>query len=149
ALFWPAVLARAGFKAPDRLVIHGHLTVDGEKMSKSRGGKNTLINARTYLDQIGDPSYLRYFYAANLGAGPEDLDLSLQDFRLRVNGELVNNIGNLANRALSLLASKFDRKLAPVSASGGGRKLVEEAIAKATEVCAAYERLEFRAAVKL
>jgi methionyl-tRNA synthetase len=65
------VLERAGFRRPDKLVVHGHLTVNGEKMSKSRG---TFINARTYLDKL-DPSYLRYFYAANLGPGPEDLDL--------------------------------------------------------------------------
>ncbi|MGQ0507918.1 MAG: methionine--tRNA ligase [Myxococcaceae bacterium] len=149
ALFWPAVLKVAKFKGPDRLVIHGHLTVNGQKMSKSRspGQANTLVNARTYLDRVGDPSYLRYFYAANLGSGPEDIDLSLQEFRLRVNAELVNNIGNLANRALSLLATRFEKKLAPAS-SGAGKKLVEEALAKAGEVRAAFERLEYRAAVK-
>ncbi len=145
ALFWPAVLKLSGFKQPDKLVIHGHLTVNGEKMSKSRG---TLIAARTYLERVGDPSYLRYFYAANLGAGPEDLDLSLQDFRLRVNGELVNNIGNLANRALTLLAGRFDKRLAAPS-SGEGKRLVEDALAKAAEVRAAFEKLEYRQAVKL
>jgi methionyl-tRNA synthetase len=146
ALFWPAMLKVANFKLPDQLIIHGHLTVNGEKMSKSRG---TMVPVRTYLDRVGDPSYLRYFFAANLGAGPEDIDLSLQDFRLRVNGELVNNIGNLANRALTMIAGKFDRKLAPPSAGGEGKALVEAAIARAAEVRAAYERLEFRLAVKL
>ncbi|HZN91895.1 MAG TPA: methionine--tRNA ligase, partial [Myxococcales bacterium] len=144
ALFWPAVLDRAGFKRPDQLVIHGHLTINGQKMSKSRGN---FINARQYLDALGDPSYLRYFYAANLGPGPEDLDLSLNDFRLRVNGELVNNVGNLANRGLSMLAGPLEKRLAP-AADGPGRQLVEQALARVPEVRAAYERLELRGAVK-
>ncbi|MCI0569780.1 MAG: methionine--tRNA ligase [Myxococcaceae bacterium] len=143
ALFWPAVLKVAGFKIPDRLIVHGHLTVNGEKMSKRRG---TLVPARAYLEKL-DPTYLRYFYAANLGPSPEDIDLSLKDFRLRVNGELVNNIGNLANRSLSMLASTFERRLAP-GGEGAGRKLVEEALARVPEVRAAYERLEFRNVIK-
>ncbi len=143
ALFWPAVLDRAGFKRPDQLVIHGHLTIDGQKMSKTRGN---FITARQYLDKL-DPSYLRYFYAANLGAGPEDLDLSLNDFRLRVNGELVNNVGNLANRGLSLLAGPLEKRLAPAG-DGPGRALVEQALSRVAEVRSAYERLEYRAAVK-
>ncbi|HEY8207828.1 MAG TPA: methionine--tRNA ligase [Myxococcaceae bacterium] len=143
ALFWPAVLERAGFKHPDQLVIHGHLTVNGEKMSKSRGN---FITARQYLDKL-DPSYLRYFYAANLSPGPEDLDLSLNDFRLRVNGELVNNVGNLANRGLSILAGPLEKRLAPAG-DGPGRKLVEDALARVAEVRAAYEKVELRGAVK-
>jgi methionyl-tRNA synthetase len=143
ALFWPAVLRVAGFKRPDRLIIHGHLTVNGEKMSKSRG---TLVAARSYLDRL-DPSYLRYFYAANLGPTPEDLDLSLKDFRLRVNGELVNNIGNLANRSLSMLAATFEKRLAPAG-EGPGRALVEEALGRVAEVRGAYERLEFRNVIR-
>jgi len=143
ALFWPAVLDRAGFKRPDQIVVHGHLTIDGQKMSKTRGN---FVTARQYLDRL-DPSYLRYFYASNLGAGPEDLDLSLQDFRLRVNGELVNNVGNLANRGLTMLAGPLQKRLAPAG-DGPGRKLVEESLARAKEIRAAYERLELRAAVK-
>jgi methionyl-tRNA synthetase len=142
ALFWPAVLKVAGFKVPDRLVIHGHLTVNGEKMSKRRG---TMVPARAYLEKM-DPSYLRYFYAANLGPTPEDIDLSLKDFRLRVNGELVNNIGNLANRSLTMLAS--EPRLSPASAEGPGRKLVEDALARVAEVRGSYERLEFRNVIK-
>jgi methionyl-tRNA synthetase len=144
ALFWPAVLKVANFKIPQRLIVHGHLTVNGEKMSKSRG---TFISARQYLEHL-DPSYLRYFYAANLGASPEDLDLSLKEFRLRVNADLANNIGNLANRALTMLANSLEKRLAPAG-SGAGRTLVEEALRRSSEVRAAFERLEYRAAIKV
>ncbi len=144
ALFWPAVLKVAGLKRPERIVVHGHLTVNGEKMSKSRG---TFINARPYLGVL-DPAYLRFFYAANLGPGPEDLDLSLNEFRLRVNADLVNNIGNLANRTLSMIAGPLEGRLAPAG-DGPGRKLVEDAIARAAEVRAAFERIDYRAAVKI
>jgi methionyl-tRNA synthetase len=124
-------------------VVHGHLTVDGTKMSKTRG---TFITARTYLDLL-DPAYLRYFFAANLGPNPEDFDLSLTEFRQRVNGELVNNVCNLANRVLSLLAGPLEHKLAPAG-EGPGRALVADALKKAAEVRAAYDRLDFRAAVR-
>ncbi len=143
ALFWPAVLKVAHLKRPSRLVVHGHLTVDGTKMSKSRG---TFITARTYLDAL-DPAYLRYFFASNLGPNPEDFDLSLTEFRQRVNGELVNNVCNLANRVLSLLAGPLGQRLAPAQA-GPGQLLVEEALRKAAEVRAAYERIDFRTAVR-
>jgi methionyl-tRNA synthetase len=146
ALFWPAVLKVAGIKRPDSVKVHGHLTVNGEKMSKSRG---TLIPVRTYLEQL-DPSYLRYFYAATLGSGIEDLDLSLKDFRLRVNGELVNNIGNLANRSLSMLAGgALDKRLAPATKDGPGKALVEAALARVPEVREAFEKLEFRNAIRV
>jgi methionyl-tRNA synthetase len=143
ALFWPAVLKVAHLKRPTKLVVHGHLTVDGTKMSKTRG---TFITARTYLNLL-DPAYLRYFFAANLGPNPEDFDLSLTEFRQRVNGELVNNVCNLANRVLSLLAGPLGHRLAPASA-GPGQQLVEDVLRKAAEVRAAYERLDFRSAVR-
>jgi methionyl-tRNA synthetase len=143
ALFWPAVLNVAGLHGPDELKVHGHLTVNGEKMSKSRG---TLVSVRTYLDNL-DPSYLRYFYAASLGPGPEDFDLSLKDFRLRVNGELVNNVGNLANRSLSMLAGPLEKRLAP-GGEGPGKALVEAALARVPEVREAFEKLEYRNAIK-
>ncbi len=143
ALFWPAVLKVAHLKRPSRLVVHGHLTVDGTRMSKTRG---TFITARTYLDAL-DPAYLRYFFASNLGPNPEDFDLSPNEFRQRVNGELVNNVCNLANRVLSLLAGPLEKKLAPAGA-GPGKALVEESLRKATEVRAAYQALDFRAAVR-
>ncbi|ATB26921.1 methionine--tRNA ligase [Melittangium boletus] len=146
ALFWPAVLKVAGLKQPTAIKTHGHLTVNGEKMSKSRG---TLIPARSYLEHL-DPSYLRYFYAANLGPGVEDLDLSLKDFRLRVNGELVNNIGNLANRGLSMLAgAALDKRLAPATKEGPGRALVEAALARVPEVRESFEKLEYRNAIRV
>jgi len=143
ALFWPAVLKVAHFKRPARLHVHGHLTLNGEKMSKSRG---TLISVRTALDAF-DPAYLRYFFAANLGPGPEDFDLSLPEFRARVNGELVNNVGNLANRTLSLLAGPLGGKLATAPGEGG-RPLIEAALARVPEVVDAYESLDFRSVVR-
>jgi methionyl-tRNA synthetase len=144
-LFWPAVLQVARLKIPDTVHIHGHLTVNGEKMSKTRG---TFINARPYLELL-DPSYLRFYYASLLGSGPEDLDFSLTEFRQRVNAELVNNLGNLANRTLSLLAKpELGRRLSsptPVL----GRKLVEDALAKVPEIRDAYQRFDHRTAIKL
>jgi methionyl-tRNA synthetase len=146
ALFWPAVLKVAGLKQPESVKVHGHLTVNGEKMSKSRG---TLIPVRSYLEHL-DPSYLRYFYAASLGSGIEDLDLSLKDFRLRVNGELVNNIGNLANRSLSMLAgAALEKRLAPATKEGPGKALVEAALARVPEVREAFEKLEYRNAIRI
>ncbi|GEN09654.1 methionyl-tRNA synthetase [Myxococcus fulvus] len=145
ALFWPAVLDVAGLHVPSEIKVHGHLTLNGEKMSKTRGN---FVSARDYLAQL-DPSYLRYFYAANLGAGVEDLDLNLKDFRLRVNGELVNNVGNLANRALSLLAGPLGGKLAPGRAEGPGRALVESVLARVGEVREAFEKLEYRNAIRV
>ena len=91
---------RPGVKRPDRMVVHGHLTVNGEKMSKSRG---TFINASTYLESGLDPELLRYFFAANLGAGVSDLDLSLEEFRNRINADLANNVANLASRVAALV----------------------------------------------
>ncbi|HEX4383211.1 MAG TPA: methionine--tRNA ligase [Myxococcales bacterium] len=99
-LFWPAMLKGSGWKVPARVHVHGMLTVEGAKMSKSRG---TFINASEYTAAGLDPEWLRFFYAANLGPTPSDIDLSLNDFKNRVNGELLNNVGNLANRALSLI----------------------------------------------
>ena len=147
ALFWPAVLKVAGLKQPNRLMVHGHLTVQGEKMSKTRG---TSISARAYLDKM-DPSYLRFFYAMNLGSGTEDLDFSPTEFCLRVNAELVNNIGNLANRALSLLAGPLKHQLALVKRGtdvGPGQDLVEKSLAQAKQISASMEKRDYRSAVK-
>src|SRR5262249_9568742 len=143
ALFWPTVLKVARFKRPARLHVHGHLTLNGEKRSKSRG---TLNQVRTALGAF-HPASRRYFFGANLGPGPEDFDLSLPEFRARVNGELVNNVGNLANRTLSLLTGPLGGKLA--SAPGeAGRPLLEAALARIPEVVEAYEALDFRAVVR-
>lgn len=94
ALFWPAMLSSADFKTPDGVFAHGYVTVNGEKMSKSRG---TFIMASTYLKHLS-PEYLRYYYAAKLGAGVEDIDLNLEDFAQRVNTDLVNKFVNIASR---------------------------------------------------
>jgi methionyl-tRNA synthetase len=141
-LFWPAVLDVAQYNLPSHVHIHGHLTVNGEKMSKTRG---TFINARPYLDLL-DPSYLRFFYASLLGPGPEDLDFDLKQFRERVNGELVNNLGNLANRTLSLLAKEYGGELKP---SALGDKLFAECFEKVAPIRRAFEEWDYRTAVKL
>ncbi|MFO0597610.1 MAG: methionine--tRNA ligase [Myxococcaceae bacterium] len=139
-LFWPSVLEVAQLKVPDHVHIHGHLTVNGEKMSKSRG---TFINARPYLELL-DPNYLRFYYASLLGSGPDDLDFSLKEFRERVNAELVNNLGNLANRTLSLLK---DKSLAPANEAVGGQ-LVRDALAKVKGIGEAFESFDHRSAIK-
>ncbi len=99
-LFWPAMLHASHWKVPARVHVHGMLMVEGAKMSKSRG---TFINAREYLEAGLDAEWLRYFYAANLGPSPSDIDLSMGELKNRVNGELLNNVGNLANRSLNLI----------------------------------------------
>ncbi|MEX2962589.1 methionine--tRNA ligase [Microbulbifer sp. TYP-18] len=104
ALFWPAMLDSAGFRTPTKVCVHGFLTVNGKKMSKSRG---TFINARNYLDHL-NPEYLRYYFAAKLTAGIDDLDLNLEDFIARINSDLVGKVVNIASRT-----AKF------VSKSGG------------------------------
>jgi methionyl-tRNA synthetase len=143
-LFWPAVLHVAKLKLPEYVHIHGHLTVNGEKMSKSRG---TFINARPYLDLL-DPNYLRFYYASLLGPGPEDLDFNLTEFRQRVNAELVNNLGNLANRTLSLLARPELGKRLAAARPELGQGLVEKALARVPEIARAFETFDHRAAVK-
>jgi methionyl-tRNA synthetase len=107
-LFWPAVLEGSGFRTPTSVYAHGFLTVNGQKMSKSRG---TFINARTYLDNL-DPSYLRYYYAAKLGPTIEDIDLNLEDFAARVNSDLVGKLVNIASRCAGFIGKRFDGKLA-------------------------------------
>jgi methionyl-tRNA synthetase len=144
-LFWPAVTKVANLKVPSHVHIHGHLTVNGEKMSKSRG---TFINARPYLDLL-DPSYLRFYYASLIGNGPEDLDFNLTEFRQRVNAELVNNLGNLANRTLSLLAKPELGSTLAAPTPALGQKLVDDALAKVPAIRAAFASFDHRTAVKL
>jgi len=107
-LFWPAVLKGAGFRTPTSVFAHGFLTVNGKKMSKSRG---TFIKARTYLDNL-NPSYLRYYYAAKLGPTIEDIDLNLEDFSARVNSDLVGKLVNIASRCAGFIGKRFDGRLA-------------------------------------
>jgi methionyl-tRNA synthetase len=141
AVFWPAMLWATGLKRPDRMPVHGHLTVNGEKMSKTRG---TFITAKTYLETGLDPELLRYFYAANLGPGVADLDLSLDEFRNRINADLANNVANLASR----LASLLPRAGGPL-AETPEPALVEVTRAALREGRAAYLALELREVVRL
>ena len=107
-LFWPAVLEGAGFRKPTQVHCHGFLTVNGQKMSKSRG---TFIMARTYLEHLS-PEYLRYYFAAKLNAKVEDIDLNLEDFVARVNSDLVGKVVNIASRCAGFITSRFDGTLA-------------------------------------
>lgn len=107
-LFWPAMLHGAGFRVPTNVFVHGFLTVDGQKMSKSRG---TFVMARTYLEHL-NPEYLRYYFAAKLGSAIEDIDLNFEDFELRVNSDLVGKFVNIASRCAGFVSKRFDGQLA-------------------------------------
>jgi methionyl-tRNA synthetase len=139
-LFWPAMLHASKWKVPSRVQVHGMLTVQGAKMSKTRG---TFLNVREYLDAGLDPEWLRYFYAANLGPAPSDIDLSLNELRNRVNGELLANVGNLANRALSLVWKNGGRltRAAP-------SEVFSQARAVEREIAELYARCDTRAVVQ-
>ena len=108
ALFWPAMLHHAGFRTPTKLFSHGFLTVNGEKMSKSRG---TFITARSYVDHIKNTEYLRYYYAAKLNGTMEDIDLNLDDFVAKVNSDLIGKYINIASRCAGFISKRFDGKL--------------------------------------
>jgi methionyl-tRNA synthetase len=136
ALFWPAMLMGAGFRTPTSVFVHGFLTVDGEKMSKSRG---TFINAETYLRHL-DPQYLRYYYATKLGAGVVDLDLSLDDFINRVNADLVNKIVNIPSRVLAILHKHCQGTLS--SLDEDGEKLVARMRGQCDSIARFYEDRE-------
>ncbi|MDF1565517.1 MAG: methionine--tRNA ligase [Deltaproteobacteria bacterium] len=140
-LFWPAMLEGAQLALPERVIVHGMLTVNGVKMSKSRG---TFINARTYLEAGLDPEWLRYYYAGNLGARPDDLDLNLEEFGQRINAELVNNVANLCHRAVSFGCSKLEGRIGAPSQG----ELKTEALKLMDEIRDHYEALDFRKALK-
>lgn len=108
ALFWPAMLENAGYRTPSSVYAHGFLTVNGEKMSKSRG---TFITAESYINQGLNPEWLRYYYAAKLNSSMEDIDLNLDDFIARVNSDLIGKFINMASRTAGFIAKKFDGKL--------------------------------------
>ncbi len=114
ALFWPAMLQHAGFRTPTKLFAHGFLTVNGEKMSKSRG---TFITARSYLNHIQNTEYLRYYYAAKLNGTMEDLDLNLDDFVAKVNSDLIGKYINIASRCAGFISKRFGGKLGATDAS--------------------------------
>jgi methionyl-tRNA synthetase len=135
-LFWPAMLKTAGLKVPDRVHVHGFLTVEGEKMSKTRG---TFVNARTFREHL-DPMYLRWFYASRLGPSSDDIDLSAEELSNIVNAELVNNLANLVSRGAKFLASRLGGAYAPAPAGlEAQRPTVETAIARAVERYEAFD----------
>ncbi len=111
ALFWPAMLQHAGYRTPTKLFAHGFLTVNGEKMSKSRG---TFITARSYVDHIKNTEYLRYYYAAKLNGTMEDIDLSLEDFVAKVNSDLIGKYINIASRCAKFIHENFNGRLCEV-----------------------------------
>ena len=140
-LFWPAVLHGAGFRKPTAVYCHGFLTVNGQKMSKSRG---TFIKARTYLDNL-QPEYLRYYYAAKLSSGVDDIDLNLDDFMQRVNSDLVGKVVNIASRCAGFINKRFDNQL---SASLPDSALYNELVAAGKTIAAELENREYSKAVR-
>jgi len=140
-LFWPAVLHGSGFRKPTAVYCHGFLTVNGQKMSKSRG---TFIKARTYLDNL-KPEYLRYYYAAKLSSGIDDIDLNLEDFMQRVNSDLVGKVVNIASRCAGFINKRFDNRL---SASLPDAGLYNELVNAGESIAAEFEKREYSKAVR-
>jgi methionyl-tRNA synthetase len=140
-LFWPAMLEGAGFRKPTAVNVHGYLTVNGQKMSKSRG---TFIKARTYLDHLS-PEYLRYYYAAKLGRGVEDMDLSLDDFVQKVNSDLVGKVVNIASRCAGFIHKGNGGVMV---AANPAPELTDAFIAAAPSIAEAYEKRDFSRAMR-
>jgi methionyl-tRNA synthetase len=140
-LFWPGMLNAAGFKGPTKVFVHGFLTVNGEKMSKSKG---TFVSARTYLDNL-PPEALRYYYAAKLGGTTDDMDLNLTDFVQRVNSDLVGKITNIASRGGQMLQKKLGGMLGSMDEEG--RALVQKCIDAGEVIAKHYEERKFNQAV--
>jgi methionyl-tRNA synthetase len=140
-LFWPAVLEGAGFRKPSGVFAHGFLTVNGQKMSKSRG---TFISAATYFEHI-NPEYLRYYYAFKLGPGIEDIDLNVDDFVARTNSDLVGKFVNIASRCAGFIAKRFDGQLAGALENPG---LYHEFVAAGQTIAGYYEGREFARAMR-
>ena len=140
-LFWPAVLSGSNFRTPTAVFCHGFLTVNGQKMSKSRG---TFIKARTYLDNL-NPEYLRYYFAAKLSNGVDDLDLNLDDFILRVNSDLVGKVVNIASRCAGYISKKCDGKL---SATCSEPELYQSFVQAGEHIAELFDQREFSHAVR-
>ena len=136
-LFWPGMLHAAGFEQPNKIFVHGFLTVNGEKMSKSKG---TFVNARTYLDHL-PASALRYYYACKLGGTTDDMDLNLTDFVQRVNGDMVGKVTNLASRGAQMLNKNLEGRMGALDEEG--RRLVEFARSRAEVIAQHYEDRRF------
>jgi len=141
ALFWPAMLSGAKFRTPTAIFAHGFLTVNGEKMSKSRG---TFITARTYLDHL-NPEYLRYYFAAKLSAGVDDIDLNFDDFSQRVNSDLVGKVVNIASRCSGFISKRFENTL---STNCSEPALFQEFINANETIAEFYEAREFGKAMR-
>ena len=141
ALFWPAVLHGSGFRTPTAIYANGSLTVDGQKMSKSRG---TFIKARTYLNHL-NPEYLRYYFSAKLGAGVDDIDLNLEDFSARVNSDLVGKVINIASRCAGFIKKRFDGQL---SETIHDQALFDELVAANESIANLYDNREFSKAMR-
>ncbi|MEN2428140.1 methionine--tRNA ligase [Chromobacterium sp. TRC.1.1.SA] len=142
ALFWPAMLNYSGLRSPTGVFAHGFLTVDGQKMSKSRG---TFIQAKSYLDCGLNPEWMRYYIAAKLNGRIEDIDLNLNDFVARVNSDLVGKFVNIASRSAGFIAKRFDGMLAAQVSDG---EILAKLQAAAEELAAAYEAREYAKALR-
>ncbi|MBV1876701.1 MAG: methionine--tRNA ligase [Pseudomonadales bacterium] len=140
ALFWPAMLKTAGFRTPTRIHVHGFITVNGQKMSKSRG---TFINAHTFAEHI-NPEFLRYYYATKLSNDIDDMDINLQDFVQKVNSDLVGKVVNIASRCAGFIKKKFDGKLSAQPTT----PLIAEFISQQTAVEQFYEAGDFSKAAR-
>ncbi|MCX2982970.1 methionine--tRNA ligase [Halieaceae bacterium IMCC14734] len=140
-LFWPAMLTSADYRTPSAIFVHGFLTVNGTKMSKSRG---TFIKARTYLDHL-DPEYLRYYFAAKLSGAVDDIDLNLEDFVQRVNSDVVGKVVNIASRCAGFLRKRFDNQLSEHCAEPD---MVQSFIAAGDDIAQLYEAREFNKAIR-
>lgn len=140
-LFWPAMLHASEHRQPTGVFVHGFLTVDGAKMSKSRG---TFIMAKTYLENL-NPEYLRYYFAAKLGNNVADMDLNLSDFTARVNSDIVGKMVNIASRCAGFISKRFDGRLATVSASP---ELHQHFVDAADSIATRYENREFSQAMR-
>ena len=141
ALFWPATLMGSNFRTPNAIFAHGFLSVNGQKMSKSRG---TFIQARTYLETL-NPECLRYYYAYKLSAKIDDIDLNLEDFKQRVNSDIVGKVVNIASRSASFVVKKYDKEL---SAECIEQELYNEFVAAGPEIAAHYESRNFGHAMR-
>lgn len=140
-LFWPAMLDSAGYRTPSAVYVHGFVTVNGQKMSKSRG---TFIKASTYLEHL-DAEYLRYYYAAKLSGGVDDIDLNLEDFIQRVNSDLVGKVVNIASRSAKFISKGSDGVMSAELADQG---LWQQALGKSQEIAELYEAREYSKAIR-
>ena len=141
ALFWPATLMGSNFRTPNAIFAHGFLSVNGQKMSKSRG---TFIQARTYLETL-NPECLRYYYAYKLSSKIDDIDLNLEDFKQRVNSDIVGKVVNIASRSASFVVKKYNKEL---SAECIEQELYNEFVAAGPEIAAHYEARNFGHAMR-